>query len=264
MRNSRPQFPGALYHIYSRGNAKQTIFHNDSDRRYFLGLFSQAVGDHSWICHSYCLMGTHYHLLLETPGGRLSDGMQFLNGCYSIWFNKVHVKTGHVMQGRYHSILVKSDEYYLELMRYMALNPLKARLALHPARWRWSSFRALAGRAPCPDYLAMDLALETFSSNRQNAQQQYESFVLRRLEQALEASKGRPSLEDLFNDAGDKPVRNRKVTEAYFKYGYRRSEIGQHLGLTESSISRVISRSGHLKNREELRWNFSIDEFLNR
>src|SRR4030042_5793823 len=122
----RIEFPGAVYHVTSRGNARQTIFIDDEDRGGFLDLLSIVVERFNWICHAYCLMGNHYHLLIETPDGNLSKGMRELNGIYTQHFNRRHGRVGHVFQGRFKAILVEKDSYLLELCRYIVLNPVRA------------------------------------------------------------------------------------------------------------------------------------------
>src|SRR3972149_9022863 len=101
---SRPlriEYPGAVYHITSRGNEKKTIFKDDQDRTSFLDTIQQVNKRYNWVCHAYCLMDNHYHLLIETPEGNLSIGMRQVKGLYTQRFNKRHNRTGHLFQGRY-------------------------------------------------------------------------------------------------------------------------------------------------------------------
>jgi len=107
---SRPlriEYPGAVYHITSRGNARQDIYFDDADRVKFLDILSKTVERFHWMCHAYCLMDNHYHLLIETPEGNLSAGMRQLNGIYTQAFNRHHGKVGHLFQGRFKAIPVK-------------------------------------------------------------------------------------------------------------------------------------------------------------
>ena len=113
---SRPlriEFPGAVYHITSRGNAKQLIFLDDLDKRKFLKVLSSVIERFNWLCHAYCLMSNHYHLVIETPEGNLSRGMRQLNGVYTQIFNQKHKRVGHLLQGRYKAILVEKESYLL-------------------------------------------------------------------------------------------------------------------------------------------------------
>jgi REP element-mobilizing transposase RayT len=114
----RIEFPGAVYHITSRGNAKQTIFLENQDRHKFLEVLSTVIERCSWLCHAYCLMKNHYHLMIETPEANLSRGMRQLNGVYTQLFNQRHKRVGHLFQGRYKAILVEKDTHLLSLCRY--------------------------------------------------------------------------------------------------------------------------------------------------
>lgn len=124
----RIEIPGAIYHITSRGNAREPIFLDDGDYADFLNLLSLNLKRFNWILHAYCLMGNHYHLLIETPEGNLSRGMRQLNGTYTQWFNRKHNRVGHIFQGRYKAILVEKDSHLLELCRYVVLNPVRANM----------------------------------------------------------------------------------------------------------------------------------------
>jgi len=103
----RLQFPGAVYHLTSRGNARQKVFFTDADRELFLKTLTGVVRRYDWVCHAYCLMADHYHLLVETPKANLSIGMRQLNGIYTQSFNRRHNRTGHLFQGRFKAILVE-------------------------------------------------------------------------------------------------------------------------------------------------------------
>jgi putative transposase len=254
MRQPRLQAPGALHHVFARGNNKQSIFRDDSDREYFLNLLSSVVSDFSWVCHSYCVMDNHYHLLLETPEGGLPEGMQVINGYFSSRFNRKYGNVGHVLQGRYHSPLIKHESHFLELLRYMALNPVKDGFVKHPKDWRWSCFRALAGIEPCPGFLTFSLALGIFASDMDSARALYSAFVLDRLQEALEASRGRPGLAELFVTCQNRNQRNAAITKAYTKHRYSMTEIASYLHVDCSTVCRVISRL----DSDTADWDFRI------
>jgi len=146
----RIEFPGALYHITSRGDRREDIYLGDGDRRLFLALLAEVCERFNWSGHAYCLMSNHYHLLIETPDGNLSKGMRQLNGVYTQRFNDVHGRCGHVFQGRYKAIIVEKDAYLQEVARYIVLNPVRARMVGDPQDWPWSSYRATTGAASCP------------------------------------------------------------------------------------------------------------------
>jgi putative transposase len=155
----RLQFPGALYHVSARGNRGALIFLDDGDRSVFLALLAKVVIRCRWLVLAYCLMGTHYHLFVETPEANVSVGMQRLNGLYARNFNDRWAQSGHVFQGRYDSRLVAREAHFLQLFRYLADNPVKARLAEHPARWLWSSYAPTVGLSKPPPFLAVGRAL---------------------------------------------------------------------------------------------------------
>src|SRR3990172_3746573 len=149
-------FPGAIYHVTSRGNARAAIFKEDADRELFLEVLQQVVERFNWLCHAYCLMDNHYHLMIETPDGNLTGGMRQLNGVYTQRFNRRHRRVGHVFQGRFRAILVDRDSYLLELCRYVVLNPVRARMVKRVRDYRWSSYRACAGIGKAPAFLTCD------------------------------------------------------------------------------------------------------------
>ena len=121
----RIEYEGALYHVTSRGNARERIYLTDGDRLEFLDVLDQVASRFGWICHAYCLMSNHYHLLVETPAANLSKGMQLLNGVYTQRFNRATKRSGHVFQGRFKAVLVEKESHLLELARYVVLNPVR-------------------------------------------------------------------------------------------------------------------------------------------
>jgi REP element-mobilizing transposase RayT len=155
----RIEYDGALYHVTSRGNERKAIFKNDSDRTLFLDTLAQVSKRFHWICHAYCLMDNHYHLVVETPDGNLSKGMRQLNGVYTQAYNKRHGRVGHLFQGRFKGILVQKDSHFLEVCRYVVLNPVRARTISHPRLYKWSSYRATAGTAQAHPCLTADEVL---------------------------------------------------------------------------------------------------------
>ena len=148
---------GGVYHVTARGNARAAIFRDEQDYRVLCNVLSKTVEGHGWLCHSYCLLPNHYHLLLETPEPNLSRGMAVLNGSYARRFNWRYSRVGHVFQGPYGAVLLRDDAHLLEVCRYIALNPVRAGLAGSPADWPWSSYRPLAGLVATPTFLEVDL-----------------------------------------------------------------------------------------------------------
>lgn len=149
----RIEFPGAIYHVTSRGDRRDAIFVDDEDRGVLLAVLAQACDRFDAQVLSYCLMGNHYHLVLHTRQGNLSLLMRHLNGVYTQRFNRRLDKVGHVFQGRYKAILVDRDNYLLELCRYVELNPVRARIVATAAEWPWSSYLSHTGLLPSPAWL---------------------------------------------------------------------------------------------------------------
>ncbi len=173
----RLEFEGGLYHVTSRGDGREAIFLVDADRESFLEVLGKVVRYYRWLVHAYCLMGNHYHLLLETPEANLSRGMRQLNGVYTQRFNARHRRVGHVFQGRFKAIVVERDGHLLELCRYVVLNPVRAGLVKRPQDWGWSSYRATAGMAGEHTCLSVEWVLEQFGGDREEAGKRYRSFV---------------------------------------------------------------------------------------
>ena len=175
----RIEYPGAVYHITSRGNEKKPVYKDDQDRENFLSILDKVNKRYHWLCHAYCLMDNHFHLLIETPDGNLSIGMRQLNGVYTQAFNKRHRRAGHLFQGRYKAILIQKDSHLLEVCRYVVLNPVRAGLVEDPGQWRWSSYGATAGREKPPACLTTSWVLGQFSSKRRKAEREYREYVRR-------------------------------------------------------------------------------------
>jgi REP element-mobilizing transposase RayT len=169
--------PGAMYHVASRGTRRTPIYLDDFDRRFFLRLLRDVVSRNGWICHAYCLMGNHYHLLLTTPQANLSDGMYRLNRLHAVRFNGRHDLVGHVFEGRYFGERIEGAAHLLELCRYIVLNPVRAHLCGHPTAWPWSSFIETSGRASRTGICKTEWLLAQFSPNAERARELYAAFV---------------------------------------------------------------------------------------
>jgi putative transposase len=153
VRPLRIEYPGAVYHVTSRGDRREPIAKDDTDRAMFLEVLGQSLQRFDAQAWGYCLMGNHYHLVLHTREANLSRLMRQVNGVYTQSFNRRHGLTGHLFQGRFKAILVDSDSYLLEVCRYVDLNPVRAQMVKRPDAYAWSSYRALAGMAPCAPWL---------------------------------------------------------------------------------------------------------------
>ncbi len=273
----RIEYSGAMYHVTSRGNARKFIFKNDKDRRTFLFLLESVIERNHWLCHAYCLMNNHYHLVVETPDGNLSKGMRQLNGVYTMRFNNQHHSVGHIFQGRYKAILIQKESYLLEVCRYVMLNPVRSKLVETPDRWQWSSFRGTVGMEKPHPCLTVDWILGQFGKKRRRAERGLKRFVqegicqksiwqgvkgqsilgnnefltqmipyLKGHEEIREIPKSqryldRPSLEILFrHKSGDKVQRNKIIVNSVERWGYTQKEIADYLGLHYSTVSRLM------------------------
>jgi putative transposase len=275
----RIEYPGAVYHITSRGNEKKPVYKDDQDRKNFLFILDKVNKRYHWLCHAYCLMDNHFHLLIETPEGNLSIGMRQLNGVYTQAFNKRHGRTGHLFQGRYKAILIQKDSHLLEVCRYVVQNPVRAGLAEDPGQWRWSSYSATAGREKPSSCLTTSWVLGQFSSKRRKAEREYREYVHRGMEresiwagvrgQAIfgeddfvdkltdylgrhkdvpEIPKSqryatRPALEKLFRESilSDRAKRDRTIREAVEKFGYTQRAVADYLGFHFTYVSRILN-----------------------
>jgi len=276
----RIEYPGAVYHITTRGNARADIFLSDADRQSFLHVLAGTIEKYNWLCHAFCLLGNHYHVIIETLDPNLSLGMRQLNGIYTQAFNRAHQRVGHVFQGRYKAILVEKESHLLELCRYVVLNPVRAGMVSKPEKWQWSSYKSTAYPVTTPEYITIDWVLGQFASKRTAARQRYrqfvadglkeqacpwqklagqvflgnEKFVLRLQELLGDKQKikeipraqrypGRPPLDRLIADidAENRQRRNTLVAEAHTTYGYTLKEIADRLGIHYTTVSKIVA-----------------------
>jgi REP element-mobilizing transposase RayT len=182
----RIQFPGAFYHITSRGNERRPVFSSQRDREKFLSYLESASERYKAVIHVYCLMDNHYHLLLETPAGNLSQIMHHVNGAYTTYFNTKRLRSGHLFQGRYKAILIDADEYAKELSRYIHLNPVRAGMVGKPEEYEWSSYRAYTVERNASEWLNRDFILGYFSEKQLRAMKLYCEFVDSAIDQEYE------------------------------------------------------------------------------
>ncbi len=173
----RIEFPGALYHVMSRGNERKAIVRDDLDREKRLDWLRRTVQTHGWRLHAFVLMGNHEHLFVETREANLSRGMQYLGGSYTSYFNRRHRRSGHLFQGRYKAQLVEADSYLLELSRYIHLNPVRAKLVAQPEAYRWSSFQGYARAARSLPWVTHTRVLGEFGGETTTARRAYARFV---------------------------------------------------------------------------------------
>lgn len=176
-RKPRIHYPGAFYHVILRGNARQDIFFDEKDRYRFYLLIQEGTERYRHRIHAFCLMTNHIHLLVQVADVPLSRIMQNLSFRYTRWANWRQGKSGHLFQGRYKAILIDADEYLLELVRYLHLNPVRAAMAKDPIDYPWSSHRAYCGMEVIP-WLCTELTLSSFGRRMDAARRKFREFVL--------------------------------------------------------------------------------------
>lgn len=284
----RIEYEGAFYHITSRGNDRKQIFLDDNDRNTFLNILSKSCNLFNWLCHAYCLMENHYHLVIETVDASLSRGMKHLNGLYTQKFNWHHHRVGHVFQGRFKAVLIEKESHLLEACRYVVLNPLRAEMIRQPEAWPWSSYGGTSGLCPPATCLTTDWLLQQFSDERRTAQRSYRKFIMdgidapsiwedlrcqillgdddfvstfSNLAKGVEEQKEiprtqrflkHPSLEKLFEQATGqgKMERDRIIREAVQHHGYSQKAVADHLQLHYSTVNRILIKLGITKEQE--------------
>lgn len=278
----RLELAHGLYHVTSRGDGREDIYRDDADRELFLAVLSDAVERFNWVIHAYCLMDNHYHLLIETPDGNLSQGMRQVNGVYTQRFNRKHKRVGHVFQGRYKAIIVQKDSYLLELARYIVLNPVPAEMVRAAKDWPWSSYRATADMAEPPHWLTTDIILAQFGARRGQAVVAYRGFVaggknqpspwaklknqiylgtdtfVDKMQRKIEATQDLSEVPAAQRRSMAKPLeyyakkytdRDEAIAQAYASSGYGMKEIGDHFGLHYSRVSRILTELKRAKGK---------------
>lgn len=269
----RLEFPGALYHVTSRGDGREDIYRAPGDRRLFLDVLGGVWRRYHWTIHAYCLMSNHYHLVVETPQPNLAKGMRELNGVYTQRFNRLYQRVGHVFQGRYKAILVQKEAYFLELARYVVLNPVRAGMVDSVEAYPWSSYRAMIGEVVAPEWLERRATLAAFADTESEAVAHYRRFVAeganqpslweqlkqqvflgseafvdslrRQIPPGLDLrdvpqAKPRPVARSLPEYAHTHADRNEAIAAAYASGAYTLRQIGDYFGLHESRINRLV------------------------
>jgi putative transposase len=171
-----PLEPG-FYHLTARGIRSEPIFLDDLDRLGILRLLRDAQDDMHFKLCAFCLMGTHYHALIETRSGDISHRMKRVNGLHALRFNKAHGYRGHLFDDRFRARAIRDEWHLYECVRYLALNPVKADLCDRPEQWRWGSFAIAVGTAPAPPFFDASWTLRLFSEDDEAARRQLASFV---------------------------------------------------------------------------------------
>jgi len=269
----RIELSGSIYHVTSRGDGREDIYLTDEDRLSWLEVFGQVCERFNWVCHAWCQMSNHYHLLVETPEANLAQGMRQLNGVYTQRFNRSHQRVGHVFQGRYKAIMVERESYLLELARYVVLNPLRAKMVKRLEDWPWSSYLATCGQVPAPSWLQTDWILAQFGQRRSSAIAKYVEFVhagarlpsvwaqlqgqiflgseafVKKMQAQIE-KKGmldeipraqRRALTQPLAEFEQRYSRNEAMARAYLSGRHTMAAIARHFGVHYSTVSRAVN-----------------------
>lgn len=270
----RLEFPGALYHVTARGDRGETIFFDDIDRRQWLDILGLVCARFNFSVHAYCQMNNHYHLMIETIEGNLSQGMRQLNAFYSQKFNWRHELVGHMFQGRYKAILVQKESYLLELARYVVLNPVRAGIVNDPKDWLWGSYNFTTGEHDAPTWLDTvwlssqfgepgNLALGAFrqfvlegigkDSPLKDTKHQMvlgdQAFVMQHGERlgatdftAVTKDQRRIAAMTLLQYEQTFANRDEAMARAYCSTAFTMVEIGKHFGVSYKTVSRAVRR----------------------
>ena len=268
----RLELAGGLYHVSSRGDGRDDIYLSDHDREIWLAALGQVCKRFNWVCHAWCQMTNHYHLVIETPEANLAEGMRQLNGLYTQRFNRLHGRVGHVFQGRYKAILIERDSYLLELARYVVLNPLRAGMVQCLETWPWSSYLATCGQSAIPEWLQTDWILAQFGRQRAGAIRNYIQFVhegarlpsvwtqlqgqiflgsaafVKKMQAQIDKS---PTLDEIpriqrraltqpLADFERRYARNEAMARAYLSGQHTMAEIAGHFGVHYATVSRRV------------------------
>ncbi len=278
-RQLRVHAPGVAAHVVSRGNNKTPIFLDDGDYAHYEGVLSEGLNRFGVTCHSYCFLWNHLHLVLTPWEHPLSRLMQQVNSTYCEWFNKRHGRVGHVLQGRYRCRLIDDESYFLNAIRYVALNPVTANKVRRPEDWPWSSYRVMMGLAETPAFLDFTAIFRALDADTENEMRErlrvfveagdvsdgWRSLIegttrfMRAMDPMLEPHRGnpeftygdryatRPSLSELLHDRAGLAL-DMAVAEAFLKHAYTLREIGEALGGRHAStIWRWIQRTLHAR-----------------
>ena len=244
----RPNIAGAVYHVMARGNEKNAIYLNDNDRAQFLTGLGGVVRRYGWECLAYCLMGNHYHLVIHTPRPNLSRGMCVVNGAYAGSFNTRYERVGHLFQGRFRSVLLRSSAHLRIAVRYVLRNPVAAGLCAHPEEWQWSSYGATL--ADGQNRLVAAAATLAWFAEDDHGRERFVRFIVGddsdsmadafideiELPSELERSGRRPTLDGLLVQHPNA----RGIALAHSHHGYSLTEISSALGRSRATVGRML------------------------
>ena len=164
-RDQRPRIPGGTYHVMNRGNRKLRIFEDVHDRRMFLRILIEEKETHGVEILGGCQMENHFHLVVVTPHGNLSEFMARFEGRFARYSNGRHGNVGHLFQGRFRDVVIEHDIHLLIALCYVFFNPVSARLVAKLEDYKWSTYAATAGFVPLPNYVSIDWLTTLFPSD---------------------------------------------------------------------------------------------------
>jgi len=176
-RRNRGTIHAGIYHVTRRSAGPIEMFRDDFDRTDFCNRLARTISKHEWILHAFCLMRTHYHLLVEVAENALQPGMHRLNAGYAVEFNRRWGRSGHLRGAPYGAKPVVTDEHLFGVVRYIARNPVVGGLCDRPGDWLWSSYRGSVGDDRGFPFVANDFVLGCFNESRTKAQQLLRAFV---------------------------------------------------------------------------------------
>ena len=273
-RPERDNICGGTYHVMNRGNRKAPIFEDVQDRRRFLATAIQEKETYGVEILAGTEMGNHFHAIITTPNGNLSEFMQQLEGQFARDFNRRHGYVGHVFQGRFGGVLIENDVHLVIALCYNFLNPVSARLVERPEDYKWGTYAATVGLAPRPDYLSIGWLLKLFpGASLKEAQRRLRLLMdeprpvtayLRQLEEGVDPvwvrqvvqsyigeqlqmgmlprvyrSALRLALSELCSPGMPAHIRAKAIYRARVEHGYTVAEIARELRLSPAAVSKA-------------------------
>lgn len=269
---------GATYHVMNRGNRKARIVEDDRDRKRFLRLLVETKETYGIDLLAGCPMDNHFHVIVTTPHGNLSDFMEQWEGRFARYSNWRHQRVGHLFQGPFRAVVIEHDIHLLIALCYVFFNPVSAGIVTKPEEAKWSTYAATVGLAPRPSYLSIDWLLALFPDrtleeaqvsfhdlmakgdpvagyleendaagvDRDALKRVVRSYIGEQLQLGMLPQKYRSvlrsNLTELFPDGMAAPARADAVYDAHVTHGYKLAEIAQELRINPSTVSKIYRR----------------------
>jgi putative transposase len=233
-RSPRLDYPGARHHVMNKSPRRRKLFRYDSDLVLFRELLAELLGRFDCKVHGYALMSNHFHLMLQTDGAPLPKVMAWFSGALARKLNATHGWDGPIFRGRYRNRLVVLDDYWRDLLAYVHLNPVRARLVDHPEESVWTSHRAYAGLDPAPPWLARDELLDLYGS---------EAMYGEAIEELVAADRALPehfSDDLLWRPPTTKPGESSRIPPVV-KTLSAEEALEQVAAITEQSLERILT-----------------------